>query len=475
MSAIVQTLDSLRAGNPVTGEQIAQVLRASADRSTAQKNLFERYKGTKDGVPILKRTYPINDTSKINNKVANDFFSDIINTKIGYFAGKPIVYKYEDKDLPSVVSDDMKRNSYSDLDGETAKMAAICGFGARLCFINKDGLQSQINIPAWETVFLYDDIGVTDAEYALRFYVVQRDGKNGIYVEFYDPVNVSYWFRDGDSIQSDDPFEFEGNEPHYFKGCPVICFPNNEELQGDCEKVLSLIDGYDRTLSDVNSEIEQFRLAYMAFYGVIPDQETIDKARQTGAFGIPASATGDQGRIEFVTKNLNDVVIQNHLQQLERNIYRFAQSVDTSDQAFAANQSGVAMKYKMFALESKCISAERKFTKALYKLFDVLSGYYSKKGVSIEPLKMQFVFTRNFPLNLLDEAQTTATLRGNVSEITRVGLLSFVNDPMKELERMKQDLEDQYAMVNLENPSLLQDAETPESAAFKEFSKYAGE
>ena len=108
------------------------------------------------------------------------------------------------------------------------------------------------------------------------------------------------------------------------------------------------------------------------------------------------------------------------------------------------------MKYKMFSLESKCILAERKFTKALYKLFSVLSGYYSKKNVVIDPYKMKFVFSRNFPLNLLDEAQTTATLRGNVSEETRLSKLSFVDDPGKEMERMKKDLEDQYAMVDLE-------------------------
>jgi len=90
--------------------------------------------------------------------------------------------------------------------------------------------------------------------------------------------------------------------------CRIIVFPNNEEQQGDAEKVLSLIDAYDRTLSDVNSEVEQFRLAYMAFYGYDPDEETLKKAARTGAFGLDEKTEGVG--IEFITKDLNDAVIE---------------------------------------------------------------------------------------------------------------------------------------------------------------------
>ncbi|WP_277930039.1 phage portal protein, partial [Bacillus cereus group sp. BfR-BA-01353] len=37
--------------------------------------------------------------------------------------------------------------------------------------------------------------------------------------------------------------------PNLYKGVPLIGFPNNEELQGDVDKAISLIEGYDRAIS----------------------------------------------------------------------------------------------------------------------------------------------------------------------------------------------------------------------------------
>src|SRR5690606_17518159 len=227
---------------------------------------------------------------------------------------------------------------------------------------------------------------------------------------------------------------------HMFDGIPLLAYPNNEELQGDGDRVLSLIDAYDRTLSDVNSEIESFRLAYMLFYGFEPDEETLARARQTGAFGIHNPDQGD--KIEFLTKQLNDTVIENHLNRLEQSILRFAKSVNFGDKEFAGNLSGVAMKFKLFNLESKCITAERKFTAALRQQFKILASAWAKKGVRIDYTDIYFQFKRNFPLNLLDEAQTSALLKGLVSEETRLSLLSFVDAPQWEIDRMAEEMLD---------------------------------
>lgn len=216
-------------------------------------------------------------------------------------------------------------------------------------------------------------------------------------------------------------------------------------MQGDCEKVLTLIDGYDKTISDVNSEIEQFRLAYLALYGINISTENIEMMRQTGAISIPDA----EGRAEFITKNLNDMTVENHLNRLEKNIYRFAKSVDTSDVNFAANTSGVAMKYKLFGLESKCITTERKFTKAMYRMFNVLLGYFDKRGINYDPWQMRFTWVRNFPLDLQSEAMSLSTLKGLVSDKTAYSQMSFIENPLEEIEKVKAEQEE-YNKANAE-------------------------
>ena len=498
MSAITKTYNWLMDGNEITGQMIGDVVRESRERAEEMKKLYERYKVTKLGVPILTRTYEIENISKINNKLANDFFGDIVNTKVGYFVGNPIVYKYQDLKDPDteLLQSFLKRNAYEDLDSETAKMAAICGISVRYLYVNLEGEASVINVPPWECVFINDEIGISDAPYAIRYYTLEREEKTYTKVEFFDEDTITYWIREGETT-SEGAFIIDKQEEanplaHMMKGCPLVAFPNNEEMVGDCERVLSLIDGYDRTLSDMNSEIEQFRLAYMAFIGMVPTEETIIKAKQTGAFGFPEK----DSRMEFVTKNINAVAVENHLQMLEKNIDYFAQSVRFNDEAFGG-ASGVAMKFKIFNLESKCIIAERKFTKSLRKMMKVLSGYFDRKGISFDPMEFEFVFVRNFPLNLLEEAQTLATLKGLVSDQTAFSQMSFIKDPEEEKELILQEQQDymKYSqMMGLNSPEEEQsyiepseeesingeateeipaEEESPESAAFKAFSKFA--
>jgi SPP1 family phage portal protein len=415
---------------------------------------YNRYKVEHDAVPIFTRKFEVEN--KINRQLNDTFDSDIIDVKVGYMLGNPIIYNLDPekytvgevvnveaiKKDKSVIDDFNKRNNIPFLDSETLKMASVCSYGARLLYINTDGIESVMNVDPWECIFVKDG-SLNEVQYALRYYAItsDQDKKKHIYVEFYDKENVYYYISsdviDDQTRKSDIifvPYQKNGKteQPHMFEGVPLIRFENNTELQGDCDKVYTLIDAYDAGISDISSEIEQFRLAYMAFYGIAPDEEVMKQAKKTGAFGMPDADC----RIEFVTKNLNNTAVENLLDRLSDNIYKFAKSVNFSDEAFSGNVSGVAMKYKMFGLESKSITSERNFTSALNNMYKILCSAWKTKGTVIDYMNITYVWTRNFPLNLLDESQTTMNLKGNISDKTRLGLLSFIDDPEKELKQM---------------------------------------
>jgi len=455
---ISSIVNLLKVNEVVTSQIIRDLLSENKARHEEIKNLYKRYKATDDGVPIFSREFE--DDNKINNKINNDFFSEIVDTKIGYFAGKPIAYNLdrnmysvgkdsEDKDIIeeelykshlNVISDFNIRSNIEDVDSETAKRAAICGYGARLLYIDYEGKERVINIEPWEAIFISDG-STNEPQYALRYYQVSitEDNKTEkrTKVEWYDNKNIMFFIENkkGDFI-------LEETKAHLFEFVPLICFQNNDEMQGDAEKVLKLVDSYDNTLSDVNSELEQFRLSYMAFYGAEPTKEVIDMARKTGAFGMDKD-----DKIEFITKNLNDTTIEHHLDRLEENILRFAKSVNFNDESFGGNITGIAMKFKLFGLESKCITAERKFTAALRRQYKILATAWNKKAIAIDYTNIFFTFKRNFPLNLLDEAESTTQLKGLISERTRLSLLSFVDDVEYELQLMQEENSD---VVNLD-------------------------
>jgi SPP1 family phage portal protein len=414
--------------------------------------LYERYKASIEGVPILKRSiFEYNGfdikamqrvDDKVNNTLNNAFDADIIDTKVGYFLGHPISYGYDDgtETKPGEESPTMKevntfnlRNHVEDADAELGKMAAICGQSARLLYIEKGtGYEKLKNIDPWQVIFIGDDIH--EPEYSIRYY---KDGDKDI-AEFYDDENITTY----EAEKSD--YKEIGSTPHLYKFNPLFGLANNKELQGDTEKVLKLIDAYDRTLSDASNEIEQYRLAYLVWKGVRSDPD-VDKR-----YVREIELLGEHDDVSYLTKDINDALIEHHLDRLEKNILRFAKSVDFTDEQFGGNVTGVALQQKLRSLETKCITSERKFVSTLryqYKVF--FSARSMRANVKNEDyLNMFFTFTRNNPVHLLEEAQATQALKGNVSEETRLSALSIVDDVQYELKKMEEEQQKEMDAYN---------------------------
>lgn len=401
--------------------------------------LYKRYKADLDGPTIFSReTIQYEDfetggnvrrlDDKVNNRLNNAFDADIVDTKIGYMFGHPISYNVDDAQaaLKQEVETFILRNNSEDIDAEYGKMAAICGQAARLAYVDREGVERIKNLNPWEAIFIDDDMN--EPAYSLRYY---RDGDD-THIEFYDDTLIHYY-----KIVNGTTIQFVDSQPHMFGYNPLFGLANNAELKGDAEKVLALIDAYDRTLSDASNEIEQYRLAYLILKGMGADDETINNLNKTGVFEL----LDKDDDVKYLTKDINDQMIENHLDRLEENILRFAKSVNFTDVSFSGQASGISMKYKLMALEAKAIVMERKFVSSLRYQFKVIFSAWAKRRTLSKDdyLKVFFQFKRNLPANIAEEAETSAALKGQVSEDTRLGLLSFVDDVAYERRKMEED------------------------------------
>jgi hypothetical protein len=63
-------------------------------------------------------------------------------------------------------------------------------------------------------------------------------------------------------------------------------------------------------------------------------------------------------------------------------------------------------------------------------------------------LNIKFQFSRNLPVNLLEEAQTTALFKGNIPEKARLSLLSFITDVQQALDDMHADQLEESTMYD---------------------------
>lgn len=432
-------------------ETISNIINDHKKERERMMKLYQRYKASAEGVPVLNRCAIKYDSideklmridDKVNNQLNNSFDAEIVDTKIGYLFGHPINYHIDENDaLEDVLQDFIVRNNIEDADSEAGKKAAICGYGSRLLYIDLEGKERMRNIDPWDAIILAES-DISEPNYGIRYYqsvvIENRNRKTVTEAEFYDDKYI-YFFR-----QSDKGYELYDIKLHMFDYCPLFGIPNNEELQGDAEKVLNLIDAYDRTISDASNEIEQYRLAYLVLRGMGLDEEDVEKLNKTGIFEL----FDEKEDVRYLTKDINNQMIEDHLDRLEQNILRFAKSVNFADEKFAGNASGVALKYKLMALENKCITMERKFSAALRYQFKVLCSAWKKRSkCDLEDyLNIWFQFKRNLPANVIEEADASLKLKGIVSESTRLSMLSFVDDIEHELYHMEKDKERFYGV-----------------------------
>ena len=421
-------IEAIEAGG-INDRLLNRIIEKHGLNAECNKELIARYEALADGVPIFLRRPRFGtdaDAQKevINHKINNDFFSEIVDFKTGYFAGNPIAYSYSDTEealeetaeagdsaaeaeeardeASKRITDFVTRSNMFDVDMECTKFAAICGYAARLFYIDPDGEERVMVVPPNEAVIMSKVRDITQPTYGVRYYTVTDiNDVERIKAEFYDDSTI--YFAEG----FPGALHITGTAPNLFGCCPLQGIPNNREMLGDAEKVLALIDAYDRALSDTNNEVDSFANAYMVYENVQMSEEEMRQAQVSGA--IQFFTGGANGKVYFLTKDINDGFIEHHLDRLEENIYRFSKTPNLSDDAFGT-ASGISLKFKLTGLETKCGMFEAKMISAGTYMFQLLAKAWEKKQVKIDPLQCCLAFKRNFPLDLLSEAQAVQSL-----------------------------------------------------------------
>ncbi len=267
--------------NNLTPEILSKIIKKHLLNSDFNRSLYDRYRLCEDSIPIFSRSARFDESEDvINNKLHNTFVSEIINQKVGYFVGRPLKYSYseteESEEASKALNDFVTMNSIWKHDMETTRLASIAGYCARLMYIDaEDGKEKIITIPAHEAIILSRSNNLSNPEYAVRYYCLQDINDNTVYkAEFYDDIFVYYF--EGNSI---DDLELVQTEKHLFDKCPMWGVTNNDDMTGDIESVLTLVDSYDQVLSDQSNELESFANSYMVFENInITDEGCFKRA-----------------------------------------------------------------------------------------------------------------------------------------------------------------------------------------------------
>ena len=376
------------------------------------------------------------DTTKPNNKLANPYGNYITDMFVGYFVGEPVGYKSNDKSALETLQMIFTYNDEQDHNSELAKNASIYGRAYELLYNDSDKSIRFKVIESDSVIMIYDNSIEEELLYAIRYfsyYSIEKDDNETI-VEVYGRDNVKvykgHYLNEGLTLIN----EYE----HFFGQVPIVEYRNNDDMLGDFELVVSLIDAYDKLESDSLNDFEYFCDAYLVLTGVVLDQEDVKGMKANRIILMPDGA----GKAEWLIKQGDDAQVESLKTRIDADIHKFSKCPALTDEQFSANASGVAMRYKLTGMENVAAIKERKFKRGIQRRIELISNILDiKNNDKFDWRAIEIVFTRNLPTNEDELANTINKLRGMVSNETLISLLPFVEDVQKELEKLQKENE----------------------------------
>lgn len=373
------------------------------------------------------------DSSKPNNKIANAYASYITDTLVGYFIGEPITYTSNDSVLLQDLNMMFEYNDEADENAELAKNASIYGVAYEMLYLSEEDKMIRFKtLSPKEVIPVFDKTIEQNLLAVIRYYddYDYAEDKTFTIVEVIDNAKVR-------RLKWDNSFTLLEEYQHYFAMVPVAIFKNNEEETGDFEQVISLIDAYDKMESDSLNDFEYFVDAYLALYGYNADNEDVARMKENRVLLMDEGTSA-----EWLIKQTSDTYVENMKNRLDKDIHKFAKCPNMSDQEFASNASGVAIKFKLLGTENLVSIKERKFKRGLQQRLELMSMINSVLREGFDWRAIDIIFTRNIPSNDADIANMVNTLKDIVSEETLLAQIPFVDDVQAELERLKAEREE---------------------------------
>ena len=420
-------------GKPMTTNIIEKLISLDREENARKIKMKDYYMGKH---AILRRAF--DDPTKPNNKVVNPYANYITTLMVGYFVGEPVEYTSEDEQTLAKLKEIFEYNDESSVNKELAKNQSIYGVGYEILYIDEDGQPRFKALPSEGMILVYSDTIDEELLFAIRYWK-SRDIETGIekeIIEVYTAVDITRYEKEVAGIRLVD------QKYHVWGQIPVNVYYNNAEAMGDFERVISEIDAYDSFESDTVNEADYFADSYLALSGMEgTEAEDIASMKENRVLLFP-----EGGQASWLTKNVNDAWIEHEKERLDKDIHKFSFCPPMTDEDFASNASGVAMKYKLLGLETAVGFKESEFEKGLRRRIELLYTVLKMVNGDMDYLDINIVFTRNLPQDLESAVTTVQQLDGIISDETRLALLPLDIDAEAELAAVEEKKLQNYAL-----------------------------
>lgn len=372
--------------------------------------------------PILDRVKKYNEY--ICNKTVVNLANEILSFKVAEHAGEPIQYVSRGKssDTPEKIEElnsMMMSEGKQPKDMDLAYQSFLYGVGYRLTIQDQEDEDTLGDITD-EAPF---EVYITDSRntFIVKYNDVGKRPVMGVTYVFLDDActkveytvytkNVTYTIQ-GTAQRAE---KITNEVTHNFGLIPIVEYPCNSAYMGCFEVVLDLLDSYNLCLSDRLDGVEQFIQAIMVFEGVDVTREQFLEMKDLGAIKVPPAMDGRQGRIYYLSEQLDQAQTQTLVDDIKQTILEIVGmpsqgNANTSD---SSNNGAMIVKNGWWHAEARALETEGHWKKAetefLKIILKICRQYNRLDGLKVSDVEPKF--GRHSYQDLLTKSQTFTTL-----------------------------------------------------------------
>jgi SPP1 family phage portal protein len=461
--------------------------------SPAKRHAAEgsRYYDAEHDILSFRPTYFLDgveyqDLQKSNIRVPHPFHKIMVDQKVAYILGNPLVISIAEPDVEDpqnptpeeIAAQDEAQafedalldridNEFDDVMAEWAKGASNKGSEWIHFYYDGEGKLHHVLVPGEQIIGVYDTQYQDRLIYAIRYYVYDIVGEDGqihqrYKVEWWSKDSVEYFQQQLDGTYVHDPFYEVNPGPHWFSfntanpdlkvshgwgRVPFVRLDNNASGKTDLQPIKPLIDAYDKVKSGWVNDLVDLQEMVLVLKGYAPMNDEIKNGLSEFAAFLQNLKThkvisvSNEGGVEPLRVEIPIEAKEKFLQLTRKEIFFFGEGVDVDSEKFQ-NPSGISLKFLYTSLDLKANRMIRRMKSALSEfMWFLVQDINDADGAEYDSTEIIFTFNKAVIFNEKEKIDSLVASEAMLSKQTILENHPYVDDVEQEMARL--DAEEQ--------------------------------
>ena len=400
-----------------------------------------------------------------NNRIVDNQYKKMVDQKNNYLLGQPISVRCANEQYAKLLKQVFNKK-FQRLMKSVGEDSLNCGLAWLFVYYNEHGELSFKRLKPYEVIPGWKDAEHTVLDYAIRIYeVIVYEGKQEKVVqkvEVYDDKGVHYFeLSDGGSLKSVEPYfqnyftitNDEGVETGYnWTKIPLIPFKYNTKEIPLIKMVKTLQDGLNLIESNFQNAMEEDTRNTILVLMNYDGQNLGEFRRNLAQYGAVKVRTvdGAGGDLKSLQVEVNSDNYKAILEIFKKAIIENAMGYDAKDDRLAGNPNQMNIQSMYSDIDLDANNMETEFQASFEELLWFINCHFANTGVGdFEGEDVDVIFNRDILISETEVIENCNKSVGVLSDETVIANHPWVNDPQAEMERLKQQKEENMEQYGL--------------------------